>query len=98
MALRPAYGPVTGTYPEVGDHVLISLEREPRIRWREGDVIGVIPGRDGKIHAATVATRDGCTLTRPTRLLHRLGGEGVTTLSSERGRHEIEGDETIRSR
>lgn len=65
---------------EVGDIVLIVDKNSPRNTWPRGKIIQVIPGSDGRVRIADVATRGG-TLRRPaSKIIVLMKREGLSQL------------------
>ena len=66
---------------QVGDLVLVSDDRLPRLRWKLGRIQEIFKGRDGLVHSALVKTSQGVFRRRIT-VLHML--EAADTLKADK--------------
>ena len=56
---------------QVGDIVLVSDDRLPRLRWKLGRIQELFKGRDGLVRSALIRTSQG-VFRRPITVLHTL--------------------------
>ena len=66
---------------QVGDLVLVSDDRLPRLRWKLGRIQEIFKGRDGLVHSTLVKTSQGVFRRRIT-VLHML--EAADTLKADK--------------